>query len=129
MSFFKRYLILVLLFLSILLAFFLYFSQNRLAEERSVFENFKKESSALILLKEKWKSHKNYKKIFTRLRAISKPTKDRTKGAVHIFKFGNLSQINLNRILLVLFNSGFIIKELDIEREKAKISLYVEVKL
>ncbi len=129
MSRLKQNILIVLLLVSALLALYLYRSSAKLEIEKRVFENFKKQSAELILLKEKWKSGRDYKKIFARLKAISKPSKEKTEGKRYIIDFENLSQLSLERIVRILFSSGFVIKALDIEKNSKKIALHVEVLL
>jgi len=129
MSVFKKYSIALLILLTIFSAIFLFVSQSRLKEEQKNFNSFKRQSKTLISLKEKWKSNKKYKNIFTRLRAISKPKKEISKGKIYILDFANVSQINLEQIMKILFNSNFNIKELNVKRSNDKISLHVEVQL
>jgi len=132
MSVFKQYSIALLMLLTIFFAIFLFISQSRLTEEQKNFDSFERQSKTLVSLKEKWKSNKKYKNIFARLRAISKPkneTLKTLKGKRYILDFANVSQINLEQIMKILFNSNFNIKELNVKREYNKISLHVEVQL
>ena len=129
MNVFKQYSIVLLMLLSIFFAIFLFVSQSRLKEEQKNFDSFERQSNTLISLKEKWKSNKKYKNIFARLRAISKPKKEISKGKIYILDFINVTQINLEQIMKILFNSNFNIKELNVERNNDKISLHVEVQL
>lgn len=129
MSIFKQYSIVLLIFLSIFLAVFLFVSQGRLKVEQKNFDSFKRQSNTLISLKEKWKSNKKYKKILARLRAISKPKKVMLKGKIYILDFADVSQIHLEQIMKILFNSNFNIKDLNVKRDNNKISLHVEVQL
>ncbi len=129
MSRFKQYSIVLLALLSIFFALFLFVSQGRLKEEQKVFNSFKHQSNTLILLKEKWRSNKKYKNIFARLKAISKPKKETLKGKTYVLDFSNLSQINLEQIMKILFNSNFNIKVLNVQKNNNKISLHVEVQL
>ncbi len=129
MSVFKQYSIVLLIFLSIFFAIFLIVSQNRLKEEQNVFDSFKHQSNTLVSLKEKWESNKKYKNIFARLKAISKPKKETLKGKIYILDFTNVTQINLEQIMKILFNSNFNIKALNVKKTNNKISLHVEVKL
>ncbi|MFK5882374.1 MAG: hypothetical protein QM482_09190 [Sulfurospirillum sp.] len=129
MSRFKQYILVFLLILLASLSFYTYISSDKLRREKKLFGNFKDQSSALILLKQKYKQNKDYKKIFARLRAISKPSKDTTIGNRHTFYFENLSQVSLQRLNSILFNSGFVIKKLDIQKRRDKVSLHIEVKI
>jgi len=129
MNVFKQYSIVLLMLLSIFFAIFLFVSQSRLKEEQKNFDSFERQSNTLISLKEKWKSNKKYKNIFARLRAISKPKKEISKGKIYILDFINVTQINLEQIMKILFNSNFNIKELNVKRNNDKISLHVEVQL
>ena len=129
MSMFKQYSIALLILVSIFFAVFLFISQGRLKVEQKNFDSFERQSKTLVSLKEKWKSNKKYKNIFARLRAISKPKKETTKGKIYILDFIDVSQINLEQIMKVLFNSNFNIKELNVKRDNNKISLHVEVQL
>ena len=125
----REYILLFLLALSILLAIFLYIMNGKVETQKRVFENFKNQSARLISLKKRWRGDKDYKKIFSRLRAISKPIKDEMVGDRHVFGFSDLSSTSMRSIVSVLFNSGFIIKKLDIQKKGKKIALHVEVKL
>ena len=129
MNVFKQYSIVLLMLLSIFFAIFLFVSQSRLKEEQKNFDSFERQSNTLISLKETWKSNKKYKNIFARLRAISKPKNETLKGKIYILDFINVTQINLEQIMKILFNSNFNIKELNVKRNNDKISLHVEVQL
>lgn len=129
MTQFKQYSIIFLVLLSIFFTIFLLFSQNKFQEEQNNFKNFRDKSKALVSLSKKWGENKNYKKIFVRLRAISRPKKEIAKGHIKIFDFENLSQVHLERIMNILFNSNFNIKEFNVQKNNDKVSLHVEVKL
>jgi len=129
MSVLKQYSIVLLMLLTIFFAIFLFVSQNRLKEEQKNFDSFESESKTLVSLKEKWKFNKKYKNIFARLRAISKPKKETSKGKIYILDFINVTQINLEQIMKILFNSNFNIKELNVKRNNNRVSLHVEVQL
>ena len=129
MSRFKQYSIVLLILLSIFFALFLFVSQNSLKEEQKVFDSFQHQSNTLISLKEKWESNKNYKKIFMRLKAISKPTKEIVKGKIYTLDFTKITQVSLEQIMKILFNSNFNIKKLNVQKNNDNISLHVEVQL
>ena len=129
MSVLKQYSISLLMLLTIFFAIFLFISQSRLTEEQKNFDSFERQSKTLVSLKEKWKSNKKYKNIFARLRAISKPKKETSKGKIYILDFINVTQINLEQIMKILFNSNFNIKELNVKRNNNRVSLHVEVQL
>lgn len=129
MTQFRQYMVALLVLLSIFFALFLFVSQNRLKEEQKIYNNFKNRSKNFVDLSRKWGENKNKKKIFVRLRAISRPIKDIKKGHIRILDFKNLSQLHLERIAKIIFNSNFNIQALDIEKVNDKISLHVEVKL
>lgn len=129
MTGFKQYSTMFLVLISILLTLFLVFSQKKLQEEQKNFKNFKNESKELISLSNKWNENKNYEKVLSLLKSISKPKKEIIRGHAKIFEFANLSQLKLERIVKILFNSNFNIQKLQIQRNNNKLNLHIEVRL
>ena len=129
MSRVKTYVFIISIFLIIVLGVYYVDLSNKLKDESTAFENFKKSSKSLILLKKKWKSKNDFQMIFARIKRFAKPTKEIRKNGMQIFDFQNLTQMKLNRVLKILLNSSLVIKNIDIKKYKNKISLHVEVKL
>lgn len=129
MSRFKHYCIIFLFFASIFLALFTWHLQKELQKEQKDFKEFKNQSKELIYLGNKWNKNKNYKKILSRIKLISKPKKEITKGHINIFEFTDLSQTSLKRIIEILFNSNFNIQNFNIQKNNNRLTLYIEVKL
>jgi len=125
----KLYALFVCLFLILVLSLYYVNVKKKLLQEKEMLAKFQKNSSILVLLKHKWEGKKEYKKIFLRLKSISKPSKDIKKANVQIFDFTNLSQRKLKDIFMILFHYHLKIKALNITKNKNTISLHVEVKL
>ncbi len=125
----KFYTIVALLILSLVLGIFFIYLDKSYTDEESNFRNFKRDSIALVRLKQRWEIKKNTKKIFRRIKSISSPARDIRKNGTRILDFDNLSQEKLEGIAKIIFNSNVIVKAMDISKTKGKISLHVEVVL
>ncbi len=125
----KFYTIVALLILSLVLGIFFIYLDKSYTDEESNFRNFKRDSIALVRLKQRWEIKKNTKKIFRRIKSISSPVRDIRKNGTRILDFDNLSQEKLEGIAKIIFNSNVIVKAMDISKTKGKISLHVEVVL